>query len=200
MNTRYVRQIFLKGLIAVLPIAATTYIASRLIGGLEALFSSLLRTFLPDSWYLPGMGLVLGLTGIFLVGLVLQAIFARKVWNLGELVLSRMPVVSQLYRALKQVISYVSGTTAPKGSAVVLVNLADSNVRMLGLLTQDNLGFGLDQAEQGLVAVFLPWSYQLGGITVLVQRKDIEPVDLTPQEALRFSLTAGVSRKETSES
>ena len=146
------------------------------------------------------MGLVLGLTGIFLVGLVLQAIFARKVWNLGELVLSRMPVVSQLYRALKQVISYVSGTTAPKGSAVVLVNLADSNVRMLGLLTQDNLGFGLDQAEQGLVAVFLPWSYQLGGITVLVQRKDIEPVDLTPQEALRFSLTAGVSRKETSES
>ena len=41
--------------------------------------------------------------------------------------------------------------------------------------------------------MFLPLSYQIGGITVLVPRDALEPVDLTPQEALRFSLTAGVS-------
>ena len=194
MKIRYVRQIFLKGLVAVLPIVATIYIAIWLISSFESIFSPILRNLLPESLYIPGMGVVVGLVGIFLIGLVLQMILARKVWDLGELLLSRTPLISQLYRAFKQVVSYIGGTDQPKGSTVVLVSLGVPKVRMLGLVTQSNVRLGPEQREQDLVSVFLPWSYQIGGFTVLVHRDSIQPVDLTPQEALRFSLTAGVSQ------
>lgn len=196
MSIRYVRQVFFKGLIAVLPVAATIYIALWLVSGFEAIFSPLLRSLLTDSGYIPGMGVAVGLVGIFVLGLVLQAILARRVWSFGELMLSQTPLISQVYQALKQVVAYASGSEQPQGSSVVLVKFGAGSARMLGLVTQENVEFGSASGEEDLVAVFLPWSYQIGGITVLVSRDTIEPVNLTPQEAFRFSLTAGVSVTE----
>jgi uncharacterized membrane protein len=193
MTLRYVRQIFLNGLIAILPIAATAYIAIWLITGFEAMFSPLLRRLLTEDGYVPGMGVAVGIAGIFLLGLVLQAILAKRVWTLGELLLSRTPLISQLYQSLKQVIGYVSGSAQPEGTAVVLVTFGAQNTRMLGLITRDRVGFSSATQDDELVAVFLPWSYQVGGFTILVPRDAIERIDLTPQEALQFSLTAGVT-------
>ena len=44
------------------------------------------------------------------------------------------------------------------------------------------------------VAVYLPMSYQLGGFTVIVPRSRIREVPMKAEEALRFCVTAGVSR------
>lgn len=194
MKLKDVRHVFFRGLVAVLPIAVTIYVVVWLVRGIESIFSPILARLLPEGLYFPGMGVVVGLGGIFLVGVLLQALLARKVWDLGELLLSRMPLVSQVYDALKQVISYLGDTEQPRGGAVVTVTLGDSGTRVLGLVTQENLGFLAEPAAAGTVAVFLPWSYQVGGFTILVPRDAVEPVQLTTQEAFRFCLTAGIKK------
>jgi uncharacterized membrane protein len=40
-------------------------------------------------------------------------------------------------------------------------------------------------------------SYQIGGYTALVPRSSVQPVDMTLEEAMRFTLTAGVSASAT---
>jgi uncharacterized membrane protein len=42
------------------------------------------------------------------------------------------------------------------------------------------------------VAVFLPFSYQMGGVTVMVSRDKVVETDLSVEDALRFIATAGV--------
>ncbi|MNC92233.1 hypothetical protein D3C83_86210 [compost metagenome] len=36
-------------------------------------------------------------------------------------------------------------------------------------------------------------SYQIGGFTVYMPRSKIEPIDMTIEDAMRFTLTAGMS-------
>ncbi len=190
MAIKYVRGVFFRGLVALLPIAVTVLIAVWLISGFESLFRPFVQKLVSDAYYIPGMSVVVGFLVVFCVGLVLQAILAQKVWRLGEQLLARMPLLSHVFQALKRIISYMSGAELPQGGAVVLVDLGYQNARALGLITAEQLDF---YAGSEHVAVFLPWSYQLGGKTLIVHRDAVEPVDMTPQEALRFSLTAGIS-------
>lgn len=193
MTPRFFRQTFLTGLIAVLPLVATVYLLIWLISALESLLGPVLQLVLPEGVYFPGMGIGLGLILTFLAGLALQAWLTRRLWSLGERLLDRMPMVRPIYRAAKQVISYVGGTEQPHGQAVVTVKFGELPIRLLGLMTRDKLDLSPQHAEEDLIAVFLPWSYQIGGITVFVPRASVEPVDLSPQEALRLALTAGVT-------
>jgi uncharacterized membrane protein len=43
------------------------------------------------------------------------------------------------------------------------------------------------------VAVYLPMSYQIGGFTIFLPRSQVEPVDMSMEDAMRFTLTDGMS-------
>jgi len=66
-------------------------------------------------------------------------------------------------------------------------------MRLLGLLTRSDVNYGPQDADEPLVAVFPPWSYQVGGFTVYLPRSSVEKPDLGREEALRLAITAGVS-------
>ena len=191
-----VNRVFLKGLLAVLPVAVTIYLVFWLATTFESLFKPLLSQLLPGNYYVPGMGVAMGLIMVFVVGLMLQAWFMRRLWQWGEKLLDRMPLVRQVYRALKEVIDYLSGEEQPGGSTVVMVRYGEPCMRLLGLVTRDAVDYGPQDAEDPLVAVFLPWSYQVGGFTVYVPRSSLDKIDLTREQALRLAITAGVSAEQ----
>jgi len=188
-----VNRVFLKGLLAVLPVAVTVYLAFWLATTFESLFKPLLTQLLPENTYVPGMGVAMGLITVFAVGLMLQAWFMRRLWQWGEKLLDRMPLVRQVYRALKELVDYLSGEEQPGGSTVVMLRYGEPSMRLLGLVTRDDVDYGPQDAEEPLVAVFLPWSYQVGGFTVYVPRSSLDKIDLTREQALRLAITAGVS-------
>jgi uncharacterized membrane protein len=47
--------------------------------------------------------------------------------------------------------------------------------------------------KDGLVAVYFPMSYQIGGYTALLPRSRIERLDLPVEAAMRLVLTGGIS-------
>ncbi len=188
-------SIFLKGLLAVLPLAITIYLFVWLMRGLESIFQAALRWLLPTGWYHPGMGVILGLGLIFLVGLLLKAWFVRKLWGWSEYLVEKIPLVNEIYGALKQVVQYVSGKQQSDNMIVVMVTIGDASTRFLGVVTRHDLSdapHGINHDDT--VAVFLPWSYQVGGFTVYVPKSKIQPVDMKTKDALRWALTAGLSK------
>lgn len=190
---RYVYRVFLKGLLAVLPLAVTGYLLVWLATTFESLFKPLLSQLLPENDYVPGMGVGLGIIGVFVIGLMLQAWFMQRLWGWGEKLLDRMPLVRQIYGALKQLVDYLGGNEQPEGSTAVMVSYGEPPVRLLGLVTSSDVNYAPQDAEERLVAVFLPWSYQVGGFTVYVPRSSVEKIELSREEVLRLAITAGVS-------
>lgn len=195
-SLRYVYRVFLKGLFAVLPLAVTIYLIVWLATTFESLFQPLLSRLLPDNYYVPGMGVGMGLIGVFVVGLMLQAWFMQRLWQWGEKLLDRMPLVRQVYGMLKQLVDYLGGDEQPEGSTVVMVRVGEPPVRLLGLVTSNEVDYGPQDVDEHLVAVFLPWSYQVGGFTVYVPHAAVEKLELSREQALRLAISAGVSAEK----
>ncbi|NIQ03907.1 MAG: hypothetical protein GWM98_29140, partial [Nitrospinaceae bacterium] len=47
--------------------------------------------------------------------------------------------------------------------------------------------------QEDSVLVYIPLSYMIGGYAVLVPRKMVQPLNMSLEEAMRFTLTAGVT-------
>ena len=194
---RRIRNIFLKGLLTIVPLAVSVYLLFWLGQGLESTLGTGLRYVLPTDWYLPGLGVAVGLVVVFLIGLLLQALVVRKVWRWTEGALVKVPAIGELYRSLREVAGYLSGDEKPQTDQVIMLTIGDSAMRLMGLVTRDDFSDApRGMGDQETVAVFLPWSYQLGGFTVYVPRSAIEPIDLSPQEAMRWALTGGVTTQK----
>ncbi len=189
--------IFLKGLLAVLPIAITVYLLVWLAKFVESMFGWLTRLLLPDHWYAPGIGLVLGIICIFLVGLALQSWIAQSFGGLCEKLVKKTPVVSDIYDAIKDMIKYFTEKNGDKAAQVVMVTCSrDPEIKLIGIVTREDF----EKAPQGIAAphmisVYLPMSYQIGGYTIYVDKSHCSPIAMKKKDAIKWVLMGGVEAK-----
>lgn len=198
LDWRRLARTFLTGLFVLLPIMVTLAIVMWIIGVAETVLGGFIRVLLPSNFYLPGMGLVVSLLVIFLVGVLMQAIFFRELIGWLEEQLERIPLIKTVYSAVKDLTGFFSraGSNQKRFGQVVQVQMPGLPIRMLGFVTLEDLkSVGLEAASgEETVAVYLPMSYQIGGYTVLLPRSYLTPVDMGMEEAMRFLITAGMSR------
>ena len=186
-------RILLKGLVAILPIGLTVYLIYWLGVTTEELLSGPIRWFVPDTAYVPGMGLVAGFIVLFIVGLLVNAYVVRRSMHVVENLVMRVPVVKTVYGALRDVTKLVN-TSGRKSELERVVLVGFGPGRVMGFVTQEHAilpGIGTDE---DLVAVYLPMSYQIGGYTVYLPKSRIEPTDLSVEAAMRIVLTGGLQR------
>lgn len=198
LDWRRLARTFLSGLFVLLPIMVTLAIVMWIIGVAETVLGGFIRVLLPSNFYLPGMGLVVSLLLIFLVGVLMQAIFFRELIKWLEEQLERIPLIKTVYSAVKDLTGFFSraGSNQKRFGQVVQVQMPGTPIRMLGFVTLedlDSVGLASPTGEE-TVAVYFPMSYQIGGYTVLLPRSFLTPVDMGMEEAMRFLITAGLSR------
>lgn len=76
---------------------------------------------------------------------------------------------------------------------MVLVKMPPGNGQQIGFVTvSDFKEFSYGFIADNQIAVFLPFSYQVGGFTVIVSRENVVELDMSVEDALRFIATAGV--------
>lgn len=198
LNWRRLTRTFLSGLFVMLPIMVTLAIVMWLIGVAETVLGGFIRVLMPSNAYLPGMGLIVSFVLIMLVGVLMQAIFFRELIGWMEEQLERIPLIKTVYSAVKDLTGFFSraGGGARRFGQVVLVQMPGVPIRMLGFVTLEDLGaVGLaPESGEEAVAVYLPMSYQIGGYTILLPRSYLTPVDMGVEDAMRFLITAGMSR------
>ncbi len=194
MNT--LGKLFLKGLAVVIPITLTLAILWWMAAGAERLMGSILKFTLPSGWYVPGMGLASGLALVILIGLLSHVLIFQKLFNLGETILNRLPLVKTIYTAIKDFIGYLSPDKDSAMSKVVMVQLPGQSFQLIGFVTReqfDDLPF--TPTADDPVAVYMPMSYQIGGYTLFLPRSALTPLDIPFESAMRLVLTGGVSHK-----
>jgi uncharacterized membrane protein len=207
----------LQGVALVLPLIITVWIVWWLADGAERIFAEPLKALLGKNpteifpnpgpgWlglqsirYVPGMGIALGLVLTLAAGLAARVLLIKSLVAWYETIIARIPLVKTLYGGVRDLLGFM-GNKRRTFSRVVLVKLPGGRARTLGLVTRETFDdiAGLAQVK-GLVTVYIPGSYFLGGLMLLVPPEDLEPIDMRVQDALRFAMTAGISVHEEPE-
>jgi len=191
---RFISKTIIAGLVTLLPVVLTLYFLYWLTVSAELALGGLIRGVLSDHLYWPGMGLVVGIAAVFLVGVLMQTYVMQLVFAKGEQLLYHMPIIKSVYRAVRDFFDYFSPTRKKDFEQVVAVAFGDPGMEVVGFVTQaisKHLPPGL--REEDSILVYLPLSYMIGGYTVLVPRCNVRPIEMSMEEAMRFTLTAGVA-------
>jgi len=189
-------KLFLKGLAVVIPAALTLAILWWLARGAEQFLGGLLLRILPEGWYVPGMGVVSAVAMTMLIGLLTHVILFQRLFAIGDAILNRLPLVKTLYSAIKDFMAYLSPDSKVAQSKVVLVRLPGQAFELLGFVTREDFSeLPMDLAAEDPIAVYLPFSYQIGGYTLFLPRACLTPVDMSFETAMKLVLTGAVSRE-----
>lgn len=189
-------RIFVTGVLTVLPALATAYLVFWLLATVERFFGRQLMWLISDEYYRAGMGLLLALLVTFGVGLLMHAVLFRRLFRWIERLLLEIPLVRSMYTALRDLFGLFAHGRDERALQVVSLTLPGSQMRVLGFVTRrefSDLPGGV--AAEGEIAVYLPFSYQIGGYTVFMPREQVAPVGLSREEAMKFILTAGLKAR-----
>jgi len=199
--TKSLYQYFFRGLITALPLGLTVYLFYVFLSWSEMLAMQLIRPFI-GKFYVPGMGLLLGVTLILLLGFLVSQRGAGKLLSLVELPFTNLPVVKSIYSSLKDFADYFSPQRSKSAQQmVVILRMPGQDVEIVGLITRQSVGdlpVGFLQGDR--VAVYLPMGYMIGGYTVFVPRDWTQPIDISVEEAMRASMFAWMSTARNGDS
>ena len=178
---------FLNGLIVLIPPAITALVVMWLLN----LTEGTIVQYLPVKF--PGAGLVSILLFIWIVGIISGHNFPKKIIHLCEFILSKIPVVKFIYSSVKQFSKAIFETNS-SFQRVVLVPYHESLA--LGFMMNNVPDAVQEKIGDEYVCVFIPWSLNMtSGKNLFVKKSNVIHVDMKPEDALQFLLTAGTISK-----
>ena len=198
-----IQKIFVSGLISFLPIAVTIYIVSKGISVFENLLGSYMRDLLPENAYIPGYGFIATIILIFLLGLLLNNIVTGAILHKVQQKLTEIPLIKVIYSPLRDLMKLFSKSDGSSSSMqkVVLVKI-DDHKEIIGLVTRESFE-DLDsnlKISSNKVAVFIPLSYSFGGFTILVDKSQTTPLEISVDKAMSLAVTGWIKTDSSSTS
>ncbi len=189
------RRYLVAGLLVWLPLGATFYVIRLLVGWMDQSLLLLPDRFRPENllgFNIPGLGVALSLAILLLTGLIAANLFGRKLVNLWEQLLSRIPLVRSVYSAVKQLVETMFADNGKSFRKVVLVEFPRRGLWTLAFLTSEEQGTVQQATGQDVISVYVPTTPNpTGGYFILVPREDVREIDLSVDEGLKLLLSMG---------
>ena len=192
------RTYFLTGLILVGPAYITIGLTWWFINWVDDLVRPVIplayrpETYLPVK--IPGTGLVIALAALTLLGFLTANFIGRKLVEIGENILNRMPVVRPIYKSLKQIFETLFAKGGSSFRRVGLVEFPSPGMWSLVFLSNpasEEIAARLPDTEH--IAAFMPCTPNpTTGFFFYVPRRDIIDLDITVEAAMTLLMSAGM--------
>jgi len=191
----HLRKYFISGLLAFLPLALSVYLFVWVItfadGLLGKYLEPLMRGYL--GFYIPGLGLILGILLIIVIGFIVTRYFGMKIQQALEKMFLRLPFFKQVYPAVKEIADFFFSRGRLKFKTVVLVEYPRKGIYSFGFLTNESGKRINDCLREDMCNIFIPSAPgPVTGFVLVVPRKEIVFTDITVEEAVRFIMSGGV--------
>lgn len=188
----FVSRVFIKGLITLLPITLTIALLIWVVSKAEWAFGEPLRELLPPAFYFPGAGVAFALVIIFLAGLAVNNYLTNQFVGWLETRVEKVPIIKSIYAPIRDV-THIFAKNGPESHQRVVMVQFGNGIESMGLITRErfnDLPPGTIPPDH--VAVFMPFSYGVGGFTVVVAKSAIRETVLPAEKALQLSITGWV--------
>lgn len=205
----YSRRYVLTGIITVIPILVTVFVISFFIdllsgfGRPKVLFLAktvqpyspeLALTLIDLPWLQTALAVVLTLGLFYLLGWAVSRILGRRILRDVESMLARIPMVTTIYGATKQLLDAFSVDQA-KMQRVVLIEFPREGMKTVGFVTQTMI----DESGGGeLASVYVPTAPNpTSGYLVIIPVGSLVPLDWTVEQAMTFVIAGGATAPQS---
>jgi uncharacterized membrane protein len=206
---------FLRGLAVLVPTVLTIaifvwgykfihdYISSHIAEGLRHVLNEIaserwVANNLDQRWMtvvLSVAGFLVALFGVLIVGAFLASVVGRTLWRLVENFIMNTPVLRQVYPYVKQVTDFFLTREQQKQlfSKVVAVEYPRKGIWSLGFVTGTGVEKVVSTVKKEFLTVLIPTSpTPFTGFVIMVPKKNAIELDMSIEEALRFTVSGGV--------
>ncbi len=188
-----VRNYFFAGAVVLIPIGITLYLSLFII----KISSKILPKELNPNHYLaidiPGIEIIIAVIFITLIGWVSLSFLGKKIIELINTILKKIPILRTIYTAIGQLTESFTNTDSKEKSAVLL-EYPRKGVWVLGFATKSNKGIISKKVNEDLINVFVPTTPNpTSGFLLMVPKRDIIFLDVSFEQASKFIVSAGTS-------
>ena len=186
-----IRNNFIAGVVVLIPIGITIYLTLFLIN----ISSKLLPKEINPNHYLPynipGLEILISILIITVIGWISLSFLGKKIFDLFELILNKIPILRTIYSAVNQLIeTFAKGKSNKKN--VVLIEYPRKGVWAVGFATKENTGEIMKKTGQELINVFVPTTPNpTSGFLLMFPKSEVIYLDLSFEEASKFIVSAG---------
>jgi uncharacterized membrane protein len=204
---RRAAQVFLAGVLTILPVAITVAIIAwvanlvRQLVGPDTVVGSLLRRFglhfASDDAMAYLIGVVLVLAAIFAIGLFAESGARRLMQRLFDAFLKRIPIVGSLYGTSQQIVGMLDQKDASvlKSMQVVFCYFGkEAGAGFLALLVSPHRYRIVDRDYQIIIVPTAP--VPIGGGLLFVPAEVVQPTDLSAESLMSIYVSMGITASQ----
>ena len=185
------RNNFIAGVVVLIPIGITLYLTVFIIN----ISSKLIPKEINPNHYLPynipGLEILIAVLLITIIGWISLSFIGKRLFNLFETILNKIPIIRTIYSAVEQLIETFTSSKSDK-KTVVLVEYPRKGVFAVGFATKENTGEIRKKAGKELLNVFVPTTPNpTSGFLLMFPKDEVIFLDLTFEEASKFIVSAG---------
>lgn len=200
------RASFLTGLVVVLPVGLTIYVVWGVIGWIDGWIlplipaayqpEALVKTYFDPEANFPvrGVGVLVFLVVTAFVGWLARGLIGRSVMRKAEDIVDRVPLVRSVYSGVKQITETFFAKSEKSFERTCLVEFPREGYWAVGMVATNPKGEIAAKLPEGekMVAVFIGLTPMTSGFMIFVPERDVIPLDLKADEAVKLIVSAGL--------
>ena len=182
-----------------LPIALTWFILQFLLKNFDALSPVFTRMLIqlgapiPEGYRIPFLGLVVTLLIVLAVGWLTTNFFGKKLFELGELLIEKIPFVRRIYKGSKQVVSSIAEADTSTFRKVVLIEFPRRGLLAIGFVTGESRGEVQRITRENMLNVFVPtMPNPTSGFLIFSPPEELTEVSMTIEEGIKYVVSGGI--------
>ena len=196
---RRLRNIFITGLLITLPIVLTWFILQFLFKNLDALspvFTNVLIQLgapFPEGYRIPFLGVLITLLIILIVGWLTTSFFGKKICQLGETLVEKIPFVRRIYTGSKQVVISIAQADTSAFRKVVLLEFPRRGLLAIGFVTGESRGEVQRLTQENMFNVFVPtMPNPTSGFLIFAPANELTEVSMSIEEGIKYVVSGGI--------
>ena len=190
------RKYLIAGLLVWLPLGATIVVVKLVLDLLDHTELLLPPEYRPAAllgFSIPGFGLLLSLGILVLTGMLAANLLGRRMVALWERLLGRIPLVRNIYNAVKQIAHTLLSAGSRSFRKVVMVEYPRMGVYSIGFLSNDAVSIELNGETAALVSVFIPTTPNpTSGFIILLPATSVTELNMSVEDGFKFIISMGV--------
>ena len=196
------QKYLITGIMSIIPLALTYWIIKILFNffsGPGGLIIGIIFTESLNSIYSIGnyqiesplqkiLGFILTIVFLYILGLIISNVLGKKLYKFFESILDKIPIVSRVYKSIKQITGALSGSNSKAFQKVVLIEYPRKGLWTICMVT----GESMDNGEL-YYNVFVPTTPNpTSGYLLFVKVSDTKKLDISVEEGLKIIVSGGM--------
>ncbi|ABB38296.1 protein of unknown function DUF502 [Oleidesulfovibrio alaskensis G20] len=196
---RFIKANLFAGILVLTPLVATFLTLRVAVRWVDKLLLLLPPQYRPEAFLpfaVPGLGFLLLIVVLLVTGLLVRNFLGRRLVDLGDAILARIPLVSSLYSGIKQLVETIF-TSSRDFQRVVLIEYPRKGLYTMAFVTGVAVGEIQSKTASKVLNVFVPTTPNpTSGFYLMVPEADVIPLEMNVEDAFKLLISGGILSAE----